>query len=101
MPILLFCRQLPYLLEMAPFNVLTKEMSSTTLTRPLVGHLGDTRECLKSALEASMVACVTSDGMKQLPRPYAVITSVPAMVCYLLACYVVHMMIAMLSYMHI
>ena len=82
-----------HLLEMAPFNVLTKETSSTTSTRPLLGHLGDSRECLRSALEASMAVCVILDGMKQLPRPYAVISLVPAMVRYVLVCYV-HMMIA-------
>ena len=85
MQVLSLCRQLLRLLEVAPLSVLMTEISTPTSVRPLmVGHSADTREYLRSVLMASMAVYVILDGMKQLPRPYAVIDLVPAMVCCLL-----------------
>ena len=84
MQVLSLCRQLPRLLEMARLSALMMEISTPTSMRPLIaGHPADTREYLRSVLMASMAVYVILDGMKQLPRPYAVIDLVPAMVCYL------------------
>ena len=89
MQVLPLCRQLPHLLVTEPLNVLTMEISTPTSVRPLMaGHSGDMRECLRSVLTASMAVCVILDGMKQLPRPYAVIDLVPALVCYLSTYYI-------------